>query len=153
MPTDFFPLLSRTIQGLDSNTPEHRQAVYDRARQLVERNLRAQTPPFSEHEIVAERRALEDAIWRIEMDSPAESPTPIRHTLNPTNASSRNDLQFQNMKYIRRILQPGERVLARGRYHWIIYVPAILLLMLSLLVFMLVPKGAPRNEELGCAED
>jgi uncharacterized membrane protein YdbT with pleckstrin-like domain len=35
------------------------------------------------------------------------------------------------MRYIERILQPGESLLYQGRIHWIIYLPAAVLLVLS----------------------
>jgi len=36
------------------------------------------------------------------------------------------------MRYIERILQPGETVVFRGKLHWIVYVPAIILLLTAL---------------------
>ena len=39
------------------------------------------------------------------------------------------------MRYIERILQPGESVLYRGRIHWIIYLPAAMLLVVAALAF------------------
>jgi len=36
------------------------------------------------------------------------------------------------MSYVKHILQPGAHVLAAGRIHWIIYVPAILWLIVAL---------------------
>jgi uncharacterized membrane protein YdbT with pleckstrin-like domain len=35
------------------------------------------------------------------------------------------------MRYVERILQPGETVLYRGRIHWIIYLPAIIMMLLA----------------------
>jgi membrane protein YdbS with pleckstrin-like domain len=35
------------------------------------------------------------------------------------------------MRYIERILQPGETVLYSGRIHWVIYLPAIILMLLA----------------------
>jgi uncharacterized membrane protein YdbT with pleckstrin-like domain len=35
------------------------------------------------------------------------------------------------MRYIERILQPGETVLYRGRIHWIIYIPAMIMMLLA----------------------
>jgi uncharacterized membrane protein YdbT with pleckstrin-like domain len=39
------------------------------------------------------------------------------------------------MSYVKHILQPGENVLVVGRLHWIIYVPAIFLLILAAVSF------------------
>jgi len=36
------------------------------------------------------------------------------------------------MRYIERILQPGETLLYSGRLHWIVYLPAMILLLLAL---------------------
>jgi Bacterial PH domain len=145
MAADYFPLLSRAIQGLAPNALEQRQAVYDRARQLVEGNLRTRTPPVSADEIVAERQALEEAIWRIEMDSAVKTSShdvaavPIRINAAPSGGSA---IDFGSLKYTRKILQPGEKVLAQGRYHWIIYVPPILFFLLGLWAFSSISKAS-----------
>jgi uncharacterized membrane protein YdbT with pleckstrin-like domain len=36
------------------------------------------------------------------------------------------------MRYIERILQPGETVLYAGRIHWIIYLPAMIMMLLAI---------------------
>jgi uncharacterized membrane protein YdbT with pleckstrin-like domain len=36
------------------------------------------------------------------------------------------------MRYIERILQPGEAVLYEGRIHWIIYLPSMIMMLLAL---------------------
>ena len=36
------------------------------------------------------------------------------------------------MRYIERILQPGETVLYSGRIHWIIYLPTIIMMLFAL---------------------
>jgi hypothetical protein len=63
---DYYPLLTRALSGLDPNTGEARQAVYDRARQALLKQLRGVSPPLAESEITRERLALEDAIKRID---------------------------------------------------------------------------------------
>jgi len=45
------------------------------------------------------------------------------------------------MRYIERILQPGETVLYSGTIHWVIYVPAILLSLIALTLLTLVKSG------------
>lgn len=64
--TDYLPLLSRAVTGLERNSPEARRAVYDRARQALLKQLRSMNPPLAESEITRERLALEEAIRRIE---------------------------------------------------------------------------------------
>jgi hypothetical protein len=77
---DYYPLLSRAIAGLESNTSEQRRGVYDRARAALVRQLRGADPPLSEPEITRERLALEDAVRRIEAEArrsaPAVAPAP-----------------------------------------------------------------------------
>jgi uncharacterized membrane protein YdbT with pleckstrin-like domain len=57
-----------------------------------------------------------------------------------------NDADFPSMKYVQRVLQPGEKVLARGRYHWIIYMPPIVYFFLSALAFSQIAKVTPDNK-------
>jgi hypothetical protein len=64
--TDYLPLLSRAVTGLERNTAEARRSVYDRARQALLKQLRSMNPPLAESEITRERLALEEAIRRIE---------------------------------------------------------------------------------------
>jgi hypothetical protein len=63
---DYYPLLTRALAGLDPNTDEARQAVYNRARQALLKQLRGVSPPLAEAEITRERLALEDAIKRVD---------------------------------------------------------------------------------------
>jgi hypothetical protein len=86
---DYYPLLTRALAGLDPNTEEARQAVYDRARQALLKQLRGVSPPLAESEITRERLALEDAIKRVDGEmlqkeaaaaamQPAAGPPPLR---------------------------------------------------------------------------
>ena len=45
------------------------------------------------------------------------------------------------MRYIERILQPGEKLLYSGTIHWVIYIPAIVLSLIALALLMLVKPG------------
>ncbi len=50
------------------------------------------------------------------------------------------------MRYIERILQPGETVLYQGRIHWVIYFPAVFLLLSAIWVLFLsthMQSGSP----------
>jgi tetratricopeptide (TPR) repeat protein len=79
MATDYHSLLARAIGTLDSNTSEARHSVYERARQMVERHLRT-SRGMSDADIKAERSALEDAIWQIELETEEKSASRGRST-------------------------------------------------------------------------
>lgn len=74
--TDYRPLLSRAIAGLDPNTGEARRAIYDRARTALVNQLRGINPPLSEGDITRERLALEDAIRKVEGEATASRNAP-----------------------------------------------------------------------------
>jgi uncharacterized membrane protein YdbT with pleckstrin-like domain len=40
------------------------------------------------------------------------------------------------MSYVQQIVQPGERILAVGKLHWIVYLPAVLLAVGALVVYL-----------------
>ena len=46
------------------------------------------------------------------------------------------------MSYVNSVLQPGERVIMRGRLHWIVYWHAILFLVLGILLVAWESPGA-----------
>jgi hypothetical protein len=64
--TDYYLLIARAVAGLEFNTPESRQTLYDRARSAQARRLRDVEPPLSETEIEAESKLLEQAIGKVE---------------------------------------------------------------------------------------
>jgi len=68
---DYYPVLTRAISALESNTAEARRAVYERARQAIVKQLRSYDPPLSESEITKERLSLEEAVRRIEAEARA----------------------------------------------------------------------------------
>ncbi len=75
---DYYSLISRAIAALPQQTPDTRQAVYDRARKALYNQLRGIQPPVAEADIAAEGRALEEAITRLEIEfagNPAAKPT------------------------------------------------------------------------------
>jgi hypothetical protein len=76
--TDYHPLISRAVEGLDRNTGEARRALYERARTALVTQLRAVDPPISESEITRERLALEDAIRKVEAEAARRSRTELR---------------------------------------------------------------------------
>lgn len=65
---DYYPLLARALDALPDRTPALRKAVYDRARNALIGQLRSLDPPLSEADIDLERRALDAAIERLEVD-------------------------------------------------------------------------------------
>lgn len=84
---DYYPLLARALDALPDRTPALRKAVYDRARNALISQLRSLDPPLSESDIDLERRALDAAIERLEIDhgglpapanDAAEAPGPAR---------------------------------------------------------------------------
>ncbi|MDE4909998.1 histidine kinase [Methylobacterium sp. 092160098-2] len=88
---DYYPLLARALDALPDRTPALRKAVYDRARNALISQLRSLDPPLSEADIDLERRALDAAIERLEVDhgglpapandavqaSPVQAPAPV----------------------------------------------------------------------------
>ena len=64
---DYRAILRRSIESLPENTPAMRQAVYDRARAALARQLTAVEPPLSADDLEAQHQRLEDAIADIEV--------------------------------------------------------------------------------------
>ena len=72
---DYYELISKAVAGLDPDAPrERRQALYERAQAALLVELRAVTPPFTEAEITRERRALEEAVRRVEDEVSQRAP-------------------------------------------------------------------------------
>ncbi|WP_457796193.1 hypothetical protein [Methylocystis sp. S23] len=76
---DYYSLISRAIAALPQQSPDARQAVYERARKALFSQLRGIQPPVAEADIAAEGRALEEAITRVEIElaaknAPAQKP-------------------------------------------------------------------------------
>jgi hypothetical protein len=73
MAYEFYQPLSRAVAALESNTPEARQDVYDRARQVLEQHFLDSNQTVSEKTKGLERLALEEVISRIENEAVAKS--------------------------------------------------------------------------------
>jgi hypothetical protein len=66
---DYYPLLSRAIAGLASQPDVSHDAIYNRAREALERQLRGFEPKLEEEAILAELAALEETIARVEKEN------------------------------------------------------------------------------------
>src|SRR6202163_4832773 len=64
--SDYFSLLNRAIAKLDSNTPEARSEIYDRARQALRNQLGSMQPRLPDAAIAKELQQLEGAIRQLE---------------------------------------------------------------------------------------
>jgi hypothetical protein len=81
---DFYPLLSRAVSGLPNQTPEIRQAIYERARNALLGQLRSAGPEPDQAIIDAELASLDQAIQRVEAELPAaEVMAPLAPTPPP----------------------------------------------------------------------
>jgi hypothetical protein len=111
MAYDYYPLLFRTVAALESNTPEARQDVYDRVRQMLERHFQESNQTASEKTKGLERLALEDAISRVENEATAKSrgrgpearPRPdqlatereVAGSINPLTSQGRTKVKYE----------------------------------------------------------
>lgn len=71
MAADYYPLISRAIEGLEVLGPRSasRRALYEQARQALTAQFRSAEPPLTETEITDERLAFEDAVRRVEREA------------------------------------------------------------------------------------
>lgn len=73
---DYASILRRSISGLADPSPEMREAVYQRARAALARQLTAVDPPLSTREIESQHQELEDAVARLEAEFAPPEPEP-----------------------------------------------------------------------------
>ncbi len=72
---DYASILRRSISALPDPNSEMREAVYQRARAALARQLTAVDPPLSSREIESQHQELEDAVVRLEAEyAPREAP-------------------------------------------------------------------------------
>jgi hypothetical protein len=70
---DYASILKRSVSALPDPSSEMREAVYQRARAALARQLTAVDPPLSTREIETQHQELEDAVARLEAEyAPAE---------------------------------------------------------------------------------
>jgi hypothetical protein len=73
---DYYPLIAKAVAALDPNTPEARQAIYDRARTALTRQLASMDPPPPGDVIEREIGALDAVVARLEAEH-APPPRPV----------------------------------------------------------------------------
>jgi hypothetical protein len=81
---DYVGILKRSISALPEDDPALRQAVYERARSALARQLTGIDPPLSADEIEAQHQQLEDAIEEVESELAAEDEAPAEEAAAPT---------------------------------------------------------------------
>jgi hypothetical protein len=74
---DYYPVIARAVERLDTSTGEARRAVYERARKAVAQ-LRSNQPTLLDADITKERLALEEAIRKVEAEAARKSPPETR---------------------------------------------------------------------------
>ncbi len=65
---DYYAILKRAVVALPDSTREQRQAVYDKARNALLKQLQGMNPPLPPAEISKQRVALEEAVRSVERD-------------------------------------------------------------------------------------
>jgi lipoprotein-anchoring transpeptidase ErfK/SrfK len=65
---DYYSALLRVVTSPNAGDEQWRNAIYERARQLLTQRLRARRPPLSQAEIASEQAALDMAIERVEAE-------------------------------------------------------------------------------------
>jgi len=71
---DYYPLISGAVAKLPENTPASRRALYERVRSMLAKQLQSANPTISEAEVGRERRALDEAIKRVEAEAGTPAP-------------------------------------------------------------------------------
>lgn len=77
-------LLSRAVARLPHNAPDLRRDIYERARAALIKQLRNLRPPISDASLVAEERAFNEAIERVEANVKAHAPAPLTRSAPET---------------------------------------------------------------------
>jgi hypothetical protein len=121
MRIDYYPLVSRAVSSLEGDSPESREALFERIRLLLTNQLRNRQPPVSISEIARQRAALDAAIRRIQLDSSGRSRISgsrqgtstriIKHlpqSLYAVRERARTTLADQTSKFTRQVLAPLE---------------------------------------------
>jgi hypothetical protein len=83
MMADFYPLLAGAVAKLPENTAAARQGLYERVRGMLETQLQSANPTIGAAAIDRERRALDEAIDRIEAEAGRAIPAAARPAAAP----------------------------------------------------------------------
>jgi tetratricopeptide (TPR) repeat protein len=83
--TDYYKPIANAVGRLRPNTLAARRSIYDQARQLLFEEVQNSQPPMAVSEVIAEQRALEDAIQMVEAEA----------VFNENAASARDDEYFR----------------------------------------------------------
>jgi len=67
--TDYYKPIANAVARLRPNTLAARRSIYDQARQLLFEEAQQSDPPMPVSELIAEQRALEDAIQMVEAEA------------------------------------------------------------------------------------
>jgi hypothetical protein len=95
---DFFPLISRAVSLLpDSATQADRDAIYNKARTALERQLRSVEPALNDDNIAKELNALEVSVLKVEESFIDKNL--IKPEIEVTEASPSNEI-FEELKYL-----------------------------------------------------
>jgi predicted regulator of Ras-like GTPase activity (Roadblock/LC7/MglB family) len=86
---DYYLLLSRAVAGIPRSMPNARQALYERARKTLATDLQ-DVPATTQTDFEAEKRALEEAIARIESEIPSQ-PAPTAPGREKQQAPEKSD--------------------------------------------------------------
>ena len=84
---DYYSILKKTIEGLPSNTPQIREAVYARARAAIEKQLRNLEPTPGDDVVATQMELLETAILSIDDEYGGDATSSMSAAL-ATEASS-----------------------------------------------------------------
>src|SRR6516164_2969603 len=90
---DYYPVIARAVSRLPSKTDKARRAIYERARTVLQENLRTHDPPLSPAELATEQLALEAAISRVESE--------LRHSAREEATPSLKDLSLSVKEFVR----------------------------------------------------
>src|SRR6202045_1989852 len=81
--SDYFSLLNRAIVKLDSNTPEARSEIYDRARRALRNQLGSMQPRLPDAATAKEFQQLEAAIPQPEPPQKTQPEPPRKQQAQP----------------------------------------------------------------------
>lgn len=152
---DYYPILTRAIGALPEQDSVHRQAIYRRAREALERQLRSLDPPLGEGELLKETLALEDVIRRIEADfaelPPATPTTDIAPPAEPEEPPPTAIIQPGKPRVPDRPRAPTREEQAKGRRRLGLLAVGGVMAMLVMGSFAYIKKDDPARARAASA--